>query len=895
MTDKIKNNRVALLFLTVICMFTGISHTARAQSEELWQEFPTEIERRGEPEAMPEASEQDQALFYSQTGPPAEGTETWPQPSSQSDQRLPGGAVPGDRQVDPGTGQDFYLQTGERRGWDADRSYEPQDSRSRITPGMLPPAQPAELSVAEKYFSETLRENKVPRGKVQRSLQELKQFGFEFFENTGRFEADASALVGPDYIVGPGDVLRIDIWGNIEGHYRAVIDRNGEIVLPKVGVINLWGQTFARAHATIENQIGNYFKHFKLNVSLDALRSINVFLVGEVQTPGSYQVSSLSSVLTTLSAAGGPTKTGSLRKVKVIRQGQEIAHIDFYDFFRRGDNSQDVRLQSGDTILVPVAESLVGVIGNVRRPAIYELIPGETLDDVLQMAGGVVSTAYLQKVRIERVEKHSRKMVMDVTLASGAEETAKALDIPLQDRDLVEIAPITEAGGYVKLSGFVARPGEYQLAEGMRLKDLLLPHGNLLPQFYPHAAQIIRRAPPEYQPEIITVNLQEALDGHPQHNQLLQEYDEVLLYSREDMEEVPEVMVSGAVLRPGTYQLLDNMRVKDLITVGGNLKRGAYLGEAEITRYTPQNMGTDVERFSIDLKKALSGHPQHNLVLQPEDQLVVRSIPDYGERMMVEVKGEVLFPGTYAISKGESLTSVLERAGGYTDNAYLRGAVFSREALKEVQRQQLQKLVAEEEQQINRVAQEIAAGAVSAEEAKSAQTLIENRKALVEKLKNIPVTGRLVVQMDEIEQLKGTPLDIILMGGDEIMVPENPQTVNVQGQVYNSTSLSWEPGKTAGYYLNKVGGTKANANTKEMFIVRADGTVVSQQQAGFGVSWDSDNWRWNLGGFNNIPIYPGDSILVPEQFKQTAWLRGIRDISTIIYQMALGAAAVASF
>lgn len=764
------------------------------------------------------------------------------------------------------------------------------------SPGLqasVPPDQ--EASEAEQYFLDTQQEEKAPRTQVQRSDKPLEQYGFSFFRGGEGYKADPAALVGPDYVLGPGDTLRIDVWGNIEGHYRVTVDRSGQIVVPKVGVINLWGQTFAQARETIHKHISKYFKHFQANISMDDLRSIQVFLVGEVVAPGTYQVSSLSSVLTALSVAGGPAKSGSLRQVKVLRRGQQVAVIDFYDFFRRGDNAKDIRLQSGDTIFVPVSGALVGVAGNVRRPAIYEVLPGETLGNVLEMAGGTVSTAYLQKIRIERVEDHNRKVVMDVKLGSGEQDEASALQFALRDRDLVEVAPIAGAGDYVKLYGYVSRPGEYQLVEGMRLRDLLLPYDNLLPEYYPHALQIIRRTPPEYRPEILTVDLQQALAGHPNHNLPLQEYDEVRLFSREEMEEFPEVLVSGAVLNPGTYRLFDNMTIRDLITAAGNLKRGAYLAEAEITRYTPEARGTAVERYAVDLQKAMTGHPQHNLALQSEDHLIIRTTPDYGERMMVQVKGEVLFPGAYAISSGESLSSVLERAGGFTDKAYLRGAIFNRQALEELQRKQVEKLILEEEQQLARIAQEIAVGAMSAEEAKSAETLMASRGALLDKLRKTPVTGRLVVRLKDIEQLKATPEDIALMDGDEILIPENPQTVNIQGMVYNPTSLTWKPGKNAGYYLNQVGGTKEDANTDEMFIVRADGTVVSSSQAGFGVSWDSETWRWTFGGLQATELYPGDTILVPEEFKKFDWMREIKDISTIIYQMALGAAAVASF
>ena len=750
-------------------------------------------------------------------------------------------------------------------------------------------------SPTEKYFSGLVKEQKSPRIQVPPDLVALKQFGFEFFANTQGFKADPMELAGPDYILGPGDALRVDVWGNIEGHYQSIIDRNGEIVLPKIGVINLLGQTFSQAKETINKQIGKYFKQYQVNVSLDSLRSINVFLVGEVQAPGTYQVSSLSSVLTVLSEAGGPTKNGSLRNVRVLRNGKQLAQIDLYNFFQSGDNSQDIRLQAGDTILVPIAGSLVGVSGDVRRPAIYELAPEETLGDLLDMAGGIVSTAYLQKIRLQRVVNHDRQAVIDLSLSGTADKVAETLNYRLQDRDLVQIAPITDAGGYVSLTGYVARPGEYQLETGMRLADLLVPYDNLLPDYFPQKAQIVRMAAPEFRKELLTVDLQQALDGDLTQNLLLQEYDQVRLFSRQEMEELPQVTVSGAVLRPGQYPLFDNMSIVDLVTAAGNLKRSAYLDMAELTRYLPSGTETKVERYEINLVNALNGQPQNNMKLEPNDHLIIRSIPDYQDRFMVNVSGAVLFPGHYAIGKGETLSSVLERAGGYTDKAYLRGAVFSRESLKEVQKRQIDKLIAEEQKQLSRIAENIAVGAMSAEESKSAETLLANRKMLIEDLKKAPVTGRLVIDLASIEHLKGSPQDIVLMDGDSLLVPENPQTVNIQGEVYNSTSLNWEPGKTVGYYLDKVGGTKERANKEEMFVVRADGTVVSKQQAGRSLGWDKERWRWTFGGFENTILYPGDSILVPEEYKQYDWLRETKDITTILYQMALGAAAVASF
>ncbi len=753
----------------------------------------------------------------------------------------------------------------------------------------------AETSETEKFFADSLSDVKRPREKVERASHNLKQFGFDFFKNAGAFTADSASLVGPDYVLGPGDSLRIDVWGNIEGHYQVTIDRNGEIVLPKVGVVNLWGQSFAQAKESVRNQIAKYFKQFQVNVSLDALRAINVFIVGEVVSPGSYQISSLNTVLTALSVAGGPAKTGSLRNVKVVRGGQDVAHVDFYDFLQTGNNSSDIRLQSGDTILVPVSGPQVGIAGNVRRAGIYEILPGESLGDLLKMAGGVVSTAYLQKVRIERVEDHKYKSVMDVELSGGMGDQATAMTIPLQDRDLVEISSIADASGYVVLNGYVARPGEYQLTQNMRLADVILPYDNLLPEYFPGLAQIIRYSPPEYRPESLSIDLEKALNGDPAHNIKLQEYDEIKLFSREQMEETPQVVVSGAVLNPGTFRLYDNMTVKDLVTLAGNVKRVAYLKEAEITRYLPEADGTRTERHLLNLGQALAGDPEHDLQLFPDDHLIVRSIPDSGEKYYIQIEGEVMFPGSYAISKGERLSSVLERAGGFTDKAYLRGAVFTRETLKAVQRQQIEKLIFEQEQEVYRVSSELAAGAFDQAQAEAAQLNLESRKQLLQKLRQAPVTGRMIIHVTDLDDFRGSAYDIEVLPGDTLRIPEDPKSVTVLGQVYNPTSMAYLPGKPVAYYLSQVGGLKKAAEEDEMFIVRANGTVVSKQQGGMGIKWDSENWRWVVGGFNVTELYPGDTVLVPEEVKSTDWMREMKDISTIIYQMALGAAAVASF
>lgn len=714
----------------------------------------------------------------------------------------------------------------------------------------------------------------------------LKHFGLDFFNLPDAARVDPLAQVGPDYVIGPGDSLRIDLWGNIDARYEAVVDRDGEISLPKVGVVNLWGQTFSEAKETIRKQIGKYFTNFEFNISMGALRSIQIFLVGEVKAPGTHQISSLSSVMTALSSLGGPTISGSLRNIQLLRGGKLVTTIDFYDFLLAGDKSQDARLQSGDTIFVPLATPLVGIAGNVRRPAVYELKGDEVLEDVLALAGGIIPTAYLQKVQVARVEAHDKKVVLDLNLGLGTDMEGSDLAFMMQDRDLVKISPISISGDYVSLKGHVVRAGDYQLTEGMRLSDLILPYDNLLPEFYPGTAQVIRVQPPEFRPEMLTVNLRQALEGNPDHNILLQEYDQISVFSREEMEEITEVRINGAVLRPGIFRLFDKMTVKDLISAAGNLKRMAYLDEAELTRVIPKGLGVDVQHQIIDLKKALEGDLEHNLVLMPDDHLVIRSIPDFGDREIVEIRGEVQFPGFYPIVKGEALSSVLRRAGGYTDRSYLRGTFFARESLKEHQRQRILQLIAEEEEQIARVSADMARGALGAEDVLAAESILQTRQELVNKLKELPVSGRMVIALKPLDELEGSDDDVLLLDGDVLTIPDNPRSVSVFGEIYNPTSLLYRPGKSSGFYLKKVGGPKENADIDNMFIIRADGTVYSRQQAGI---------LWVFNAFKATELHPGDTILVPEEFKTTDVLKEIKDFSTIIYQLALGAAAVASF
>lgn len=732
-----------------------------------------------------------------------------------------------------------------------------------------------------------------PRVQVPPVDLQLKRFGYDFFRRDERLPAAAGLPVDADYVLGPGDEVKIDLWGNVEGSYQLLVDRNGDILLPRVGVIHLWGQSFSQATATIQRQVAKYYNGFEINVTLGALRSMQVFLVGEVVMPGAYNVSSLATVLTLLGEAGGVSENGSLRRIEVRRGGQLEQTVDFYDFLLKGDKSGDIRLRAGDTVFVPVVGELVGVAGNVRRPAIYEMNGATSLAAILETAGGIMPTAYLNRVQVERVTAHQGRTVVDLNLRDGA-LSAEAAAMRLQDRDLVKVEPIADSAGFVELAGHVTRAGRYQMTPGMRVADLLRDQTTLLPGYHAESAQIIRVLPPEYRKEILTFNLGAALAGDPDANVFLSDFDQIRIFSRTEMEEELHVFAYGAVQNPGEYPLYENMRVRDLVTRAGNLKRNVHLEQAEISRHRAEAGGMVTERVLIDLGRAMSGDPAHNLVLAADDHLFVRGNPEYAETRQVSIGGQVAFPGTYAVYKGETLGSVLKRAGGFTPDAYLRGAVFTRDALKEVQQQRLDQLIAEQEQAIATASSELAQTARNPEEVSGAKALLESRAAILKKLRDTRATGRMVVRLRPLAELAGGVDDLALQHGDSLYVPSNPHSVMVLGEVFNPVAMAYRSGSPLQYYLDQVGGPKEDANTDEIFVVRADGTVQSRKQSGFGIRWDSANFRW-VAGFGATEIFPGDTILVPQQIEQFDWLREVKDLTTILYQMALGAAAIASF
>ena len=725
--------------------------------------------------------------------------------------------------------------------------------------------------------------------------REIKQFGYDFFPNSGAASSD-NIPVGADYVVGPGDALRIDMWGSLQARYDLMVDRSGEITIPRVGAVKVWGLSYSQLRTVVDKAVSRYFKGYELNVTLGKLRSIQVFVVGEVHAPGAYMVNSLATTINALSAAGGPTKNGSLRQIRLVRGGKTVQEIDLYSMFLSGDRSLDVRVENGDTLLVPVIGRVAAVAGEVKRPAIYELKGETSLPALLEMAGGITAAGDKARIQVERLEGNSARVVID-HLPKGKPLEKELSGVAISDRDMVKVFPFyDETRRVVTLKGNVARPGEYQYREGMTLKDLIPDYNALLPETYLGAVEITRLELPDRHREMLSANLGQALAGDAKENVALKEQDTVMVFSHWHMQERPMVSVSGQVVKPGEYRYYPNMTVRDLVTAAGSLKRNALLGDAELTRIEVKGGVAVSARLNLDLKKVLAGDPGANITLQPDDMLIVRSITQWleTEDRFVTLKGEVKYPGTYSIAKGERLSSVITRAGGFTDRAYLRGARFTRKSVQKMQQKRMDEVIARSEQDILKKQSELSALASSPEDLAATKSSLDALLKGLETLKQTRAEGRIVITVTPPEQLAKTDYDLELMGGDKLDVPLTPSVVSVLGQVYNPTTFVYREGNSVSAYLKKSGGPIRDADTSEMYMVRADGTVVSRQQSSFGFSRD-DGEGWNWGGFMSRPLLPGDTLVVPQKLERTAWLRELKDITTIVSQVALTAGTVFLF
>ncbi len=711
----------------------------------------------------------------------------------------------------------------------------------------------------------------------------LQRFGVEALQMHGPAADAPDVSAGPDYILGPGDSLSLTLWGGISREMRLIVDREGRISLPEVGTVMLEGKSLSEARDLVQKALSTQYHDIHSDLSLNRVRNVRVYVVGDVIHPGAYDISALSTVLNAVSVAGGPTTRGSLRRIKHLRGDKLMAEVDLYDLLLNGIRGKIAGLAPGDTILVPPVGPQVTVTGMVRRPAIYELKNEGDLAQVLDLAGGVLPTASYRQVRIERVQAHEQKMMLSLNLPNPRDpasvKTALAGFKP-QDGDRIvigSIAPYSNQSVY--LDGHVIRPGKYSFHQGMDVSELLHSYQDLLPEPSDHA-EIIRLAPPDMHPEVISFNLREVLDKTDPIT--LQPFDTVRIFGRYDIDS-PVVAIYGEVNRPGEYPMSDGMTAVDLVRMAGGLKRSAYTETADLASYTvSNNKSVEVDSRTVEIGKALKGVEDTDVRLKPRDVLTIRQLAGWNTvGTVVKVTGEVNYPGTYGIVEGEKLSSVLKRAGAFRDDAYPRGAVLNRQEVREINDKARQTLVSRMQTMIPdvRVDPSEAPGLIAAAQAQQQQ--------MIKRLLATPASGRQLIRItSDISKWENTPADIELRPGDEIIVPKYPTFVTVQGQVNSPSAITFTPGKKATWYFKRAGGHTPAASMKDAFVIRADGTVVGR---------GSESGFWS-GGVMSTQMYPGDTLVIPEKIitGNTTW-RALLQTAQVMSSVAITAGVLSNF
>lgn len=675
----------------------------------------------------------------------------------------------------------------------------------------------------------------------------LERFGAALFRNSTSApdKAPLSIPVGSDYVIGPGDELVIDYWGTTSQHLLRSVDREGKVALPEAGTLVVAGRTLGETQQMVQRLLSRQLRGITVDVSLGKLRAVRAYIVGDVKNPGAYDISSLSTALSALIAAGGPTETGSYRTVKHYRGKALVEEVDLYDLMLKGVSGSEVHIESGDSILVPPAGPQVTVAGKVRRPAIYELRREQTLDQVLELAGGVPVTGELSRIKVERIVAHARKEMLSVNVG-GAANAAASQDafnrFQVQDGDIITVSPILPySNRTVYLQGHVFRPGKYPFKDGFKVTDLISSFDDLLPE-PADRAEIIRLHPPDFAPEVIPFNLRDVLSKTVPAPSL-EPFDTVRIFGRYEAD-APKVSIYGEVLRPGEYPLAEKMTAADLLRLAGGFKRSAYRPTADLTSYSIiDGDHVDLEHRDVNIERALAGEADTDVLLKPGDVLTIRQIGGWNDiGGAITVTGEVMHPGRYGIERGERLSSILKRAGGFSSEGYPYAAILDRAAVREAAAKSREDMVSRIQEQ----------GVTSPRETMASQ---RERQQLVNRLKQIQPSGRMLIHISpQIEKWENTIADVEVRPGDSLYIPKKPNFVMVAGQVYNPAAITFSPGKHAGWYLKQSGGPNSLANKKEIFVVRANGTVVGRNSG-----------EWWSGSVLSATLQPGDTIFVPEK------------------------------
>jgi polysaccharide export outer membrane protein len=790
---------------------------------------------------------------------------------------------------------------------------------------------------------------------------QLKRFGYDFFSNnpsnSGMNGGATPAL--PDYILSPGDEIQIYTWGRENQNQTAPIDNEGMFHYPPLAPMRLAGMKFSDAQDLLTREIQK-INGMKASVGLGRLKSIRVFVLGEVVSPGAYVVPAGATVTSALFQSGGIQDIGSLRAIQLKRNGKAVANLDLYEMLLNGNNRTDQQLLPGDVIFVPVAPIQVAVTGMVKRTGIYEVKPGTKVLDVLGLAGGLSSNAFKGRIRLDRVESHRRKVVLDVPM----EKVGGGGNAIVQDGDMLNVEEVLDREyDVVYLRGNVNRPGRYEFKKGMTIKDLIPSARDLKTETFFSYGHIKRSTEEDQRALLLPFSLKDVFDGKGEVP--LMPRDTVIVYSRFDIMDEPEVKISGTVRKPGRYPFVNEMKVSDLVIAGGGLTEDAYLPEAHLIRalkagesdslfsklikvnlanlienpgdsnnvelrasdsliifprqnfilpkfvtvngsvktagkfQLTQDMGlpelisqaegltrttytlnvevvrktvlndslVDRKIYQLNLKDIIAG--KSSFRLQDGDAVYIRDVVDRQGRIVASLQGELNFPGKYEVAKNERLSSVIRRAGGFSEAAYLRGVVFIRKAVKDRQLRAIDEI----SRKLSSETENMLAQTTNEKDRATIQAAISQRKTLLEDAKTAPYLGRVVIHLDRALSFAGTDEDIIMEDEDSLFIPSKPSTISILGEVFSPTNVVvGDRNSTVGKCLNQAGGVSEYGDAGNIYYIQPDGSIVTPKNTSFFT------WR---------KVEPGGSIIVPPKGPKKDYLDAMSKITQIIYQIAI--------
>jgi protein involved in polysaccharide export with SLBB domain len=777
--------------------------------------------------------------------------------------------------------------------------------------------------------------------------QVLPIFGANLFQNVpSTFAPLDMAPVPPDYILGPGDELRIRVWGQVNFQANVVVDRTGEVYIPvtQVGPIHVAGLSYSALEAHLRDAVGRVYRNFNLQADMGQIRAIQVYVTGNARRPGVYTVSSLSTLIDALFASGGPSVQGSLRQIQLRRGNDPPKNFDLYAFLTKGDKSSDVRLLSQDVIYIPPVGAQAAVAGSVRVPAIYELLPNESLADLIADAGGASAVAAQSRISIERIENHDQRMAMELAY----DQTG--LSSHVADGDLVRVFSIVpKYKQTVTLRGNIANPGRFSWHQGMHVSDLIPDKDSLItrnywwkrtqlglpaPDFEPTPGFAQMKQPTGNQPVTLpppgqrTVNLPGTTNQNYQDNAYPYPYP----YSpaRDQMDErsqdqygQPQIPInqgqdqnyqqppsqssydaeqpagqnqySSAQQRGSAASLASEQQTEYSSRISRNAPRTTISQAAPeidwdyavIERMDPDTLKTVLVSFDLG-KLVLQHDSSQDLELQPGDVVSILSeadirVPIAQQTKMVRLEGEFAHAGLYTVKSGESLRTLVERAGGLTPNAYLYGSEFTRESTRAVQQARLDEYIQNLDMRIQRSNLAIAASPVSsAQDIASGASAQASERELITRLRQIRATGRVVLPFKPDSSGDSVLPDIALEDGDRFVIPHVPVSINVVGAVNDQNSFLYARGRRISSYLQLAGGLTKDAERSRSFIIRADGEVVS---------YESRKGLWGNQFFEQ-PVYPGDTLVFPEKTIKPSAMRQFLNWSQVFSQLAIGAATI---